>query len=206
MPLPNGVTPAGRIEAICPAAAWMGNRGILHDDTGRIVRPWSRKAWITCQLSFKGRNRQPLMRPGQYTELFFEDEATALAAGHRPCGECRRDDYAVFKRAWSAGNGKDAATPIGEIDQFLHEERTGDDSSGAHWQAAQESLPAGVMVEVNGAACLWNGSRLLRWTARGYATPDNLGRPSGLVRLITPPSVVRAIAAGYAVRLLPSCL
>lgn len=92
MPLQNRVTPTGAVIAAAGRGTFMGNRGILHDDTGRIVRASRNRAWLICRLDFKGRRRE-LMRPGTYTELFFLDEAVALAAGHRPCGECRREFY-----------------------------------------------------------------------------------------------------------------
>src|SRR5579862_5543219 len=105
MPLPNGVDPIGNIHPVCPFAGWMGNRGLLHDRDGRIVRDWRIRAWITCRLAYKNWSRKPLMQPGKYTELFFLDEATALSAGHRPCAMCRRADYLSFKARWLSANG-----------------------------------------------------------------------------------------------------
>ncbi|MCH8830686.1 MAG: hypothetical protein IID45_14005, partial [Planctomycetes bacterium] len=122
MPLQNRVTPFGRIIAVPNRGMFMGNRGCLHDDQRRIVRQvCSYKAWVACLTEFRGRKRK-LMTPGQYTELFFLDEATALAAGHRPCGECRRTDYQRFKKAWLDGNpdaGLGVNPVIKLIDQHL---------------------------------------------------------------------------------------
>src|SRR5690349_1724645 len=118
MPLPNGVTPSGTIESTCPVADWMGNRGLLHGMDGQITKLWQRKAWFTCAMQFKGRRRK-LMTPGKYSELFFLDEATAFAAGHRPCGECRREAYKRFKETWLSITGKD----WDNADAQLHTER-----------------------------------------------------------------------------------
>ena len=99
MPLRNRVTPFGDIIATEARGLLFGNRGVLHDENGRLVRKWQVRRWIACRLEFKGR-RRPLLRPGRFTELFFLDEATALAAGHRPCAECRREDFVRFRDAW----------------------------------------------------------------------------------------------------------
>lgn len=206
MPLPNGVDPFGVVQAICRSAAWLGNRGELHDAQKRLVRTWKVKEWLTCQMSYKGWNRKPLMKPGQYTELFFLDEATALSAGHRPCGMCRRQQFTAFKSAWLRGNGLPATTATGDLDIRLHSERTNrGDVDG--WQRVLESLPTGVMVEWNGRAHLWNGKQLREWTPKGYAwVAADIGSASITVRLCTPPSVVNAIAAGYPVQVHPSAL
>lgn len=104
MPLQNRVDPFGTIHAVPAHGTSMGNRGVLHDEQQRIVRPYSTKSWVTCSLRFKGRRRK-LVQPGRYTELFFLDEATSIAARHRPCGECRRNRLDEFKEAWIAANG-----------------------------------------------------------------------------------------------------
>ena len=103
MPLQNRVDPYGKLHAIAARGAWMGNRGILHDDEKRIVAPWRLKRWITCALTFRGRKRQ-VFAPHRYSELFFLDEATSFAAGHRPCAECRRERYNEFRAAWFEAN------------------------------------------------------------------------------------------------------
>ncbi|CAJ0880232.1 hypothetical protein R77567_03280 [Ralstonia sp. LMG 32965] len=196
MPLPNGVLPTGEIHSICPSAGWLGNRGMLHDANGIIVRQWQRKAWVTCLLSYKGRNRKPLMQPGRYTELFFLDEATALAAGHRPCGECRRDDYNHFKRAWVLGNRRPDDTTIADIDKAIHDERTSNGDAAARLHELG-TLPSGVLLDWVGVPHLWTGNALLKWTPQGYVTGDAGWLRTSNVRIITPPSVVRALAAGY---------
>ena len=131
MPRRNRVTPFGEIVAVPERGTMMGNRGVLHDAEGRIRRPWQVKRWLICLLEFRGRHRV-VMAPGRYTELFFLDEATGLAAGHRPCSECRRGRFLAFRDAWAAGNGR-AVPPemiqAGTIDDRLHAERVG---SGSH--------------------------------------------------------------------------
>jgi hypothetical protein len=116
MPLQNRVDPWGRLHSVAARGAWMGNRGVLHDATRQIVRPWRLKAWILCRLEFKGRRRR-VFAPARYSELFFLDEATAFAAGHRPCAECNRERFNQFKRAWRSG------ARAAEIDAALHAER-----------------------------------------------------------------------------------
>jgi len=120
VPLRNRVTPFGEIVAVTARGTLMGNRGILHDAERRIVRDSQVKRWITCRLEFRGRHRE-VMRPGSYTELFFLDEATALAAGHRPCAECRHADYRTFQAIWRSAVDGDASAD--SIDALLHLER-----------------------------------------------------------------------------------
>src|SRR5262245_27436707 len=129
MPRPNRVTPFGDIIATPDRGTFMGNRGVLHDDAGRIQRAWQVKRWLVCVLAFKGRKRRG-MRPGRYTELFFLDEATALAAGHRPCAECRRQRYNAFCNAWRLADARGSHLPTAdEIDRRLHAERVASDRS-----------------------------------------------------------------------------
>ncbi|MEM5342610.1 hypothetical protein [Paraburkholderia azotifigens] len=200
MPLPNGVDPVGVIHPVCPSAGWMGNRGLLHDDAARIARAWRLKAWITCRLSYKGWSRQPLMKPGRYTELFFLDEATALSAGHRPCAMCRRADYLAFKSHWLTANGFDADMLAAELDGRLHEERIHRGASDA-WRHPLAALPAGVMVSWNDVACLWDGTALRAWSSTGYGEKRLPDDPRTAVNLLTPPSIVDTIRHGYHVQL-----
>jgi hypothetical protein len=159
-----------------------GNRGCLHDDEGRIRRRWATRRWIACRLEFRGWHRGLLMQPGKFTELFFLDEATAFAAGHRPCALCRREDYRRFAAMFEA-RGADA------IDAQLHEERL----SGPR-AAALEELPDGAFVLDQGEPWLVRGGRLLRWTPTGYG--DRRPRPArGLV--ITAPSLVEVLRSGW---------
>lgn len=208
MPRQNRVTPFGEIVAIPERGTFMGNRGILHDHEGRIRRPWQVKRWLICRLEFNGRHRQ-VMAPNRYTELFFLDEATALAAGHRPCFECRRSRFLEFRNAWSVGNPRTfgSGSPTVEvIDKRLHAERVGPDRSKGTYQANLDELPDGVMIvlgeENDRPSLIWRG-QFLAWTPGGYGEP--LPRPcSGTVTVLTPFSSVNAIRAGYTPEVHPS--
>lgn len=193
-PLQNRVTPFGEIVAVPERGTFTGNRGVLHDDQRRLTRRrWTAQAWIICQLQFKGRHRQ-VMTPGTWTELFFLDEATALGAGHRPCGECRREAYRRFKACWIAGNG---AASIHEIDRALHRERVKPRTHAKiTYEARIESLPDGAFITLDGAAYLiWQGA-LRRWSFGGYGEPRPI--PVGqAATVLTPRSTVAALVAGY---------
>jgi len=203
MPLPNGVTPAGRIEATCASAAWLGNRGILHDGHGTITRAWANKAWVTCALSFKGRNRKPLMQPGRYSELFFLDEVTAFAAGHRPCAECRRTAHDAFKAAWFAAN-LPAGKSVAEIDRALHLERVTAGRAKRTFRAALADLPPGTIVEYDGNAfLLWRGGPA-RWTPRGYDTSSPAPPHTAVIDVLTPASIVAVFRRGLLPQVHPS--
>jgi hypothetical protein len=195
----NRVTPSGEIVATPERGTMMGNRGLLHDGEGRIVRPWREKRWIVCVLQFKGRKRI-VMSPGYYTELFFLDEATVLAAGHRPCAECRRDRFNAFREAWVAGGQGTGQITAPEIDGRLHEERLGPGRTKRTFQASLDELPDGVFVRLPDRgeyAWLVRDDLLLAWSAGGYR--ERLPRPRGVeVAVLTPPSTVAAIRAGYA--------
>jgi hypothetical protein len=149
-PLQNRVTPRGDVVAVAARGALMGNRGRLHDATRRVIRRQllSYRAWVSCRLAFTGR-RRTVMAPGRYTELFFLDEATALAAGHRPCGECRRPDYRRFKALWLAGNpdrGLAGDASIGALDRELHRDRLTPEGLQRTFLADVTELPDGVFV------------------------------------------------------------
>src|SRR5262249_56106321 len=124
MPRQNRVTPFGEVVAVRERGTLVGKRGVLHDESGTIRRQWQLRRWILCVLRFRGRKRV-VMSPGRYTELFFLDEATGLAAGHRPCAECQRQRYLAFRAAWAAGNPNASTGPplAGEIDDRQHAER-----------------------------------------------------------------------------------
>jgi hypothetical protein len=148
MPLQNRVTPFGEIIAVPERGTMMGNRGILHDARRRLRRQWAGKLWICCVLEFRGR-RDPVMAPGHYTRLFFLDEPTALAAGHRPCAYCRRAAYNAFRKAWAVGNaglGLGPTPRAAEMDRVLHDERAGPGRSKRLHAATLSSLPDGVFV------------------------------------------------------------
>ncbi|HZC31472.1 MAG TPA: hypothetical protein VE261_08135 [Gaiellaceae bacterium] len=183
MALQNRVTPLGELIATPERGLVYGNRGCLHDKHRRIRRRWQVKRWIACRLEFRGRRRKAgPMPPGRYTGLFFLDEATAFAAGHRPCAECRRPDYNRFVEIWGAR--ADA------IDERLHEERL-----QRFHDARLEDLPDGAFVYEDGAPFLVLGDALLRWTPGGYA--ERRARLRGRATLITPPSTVRVLRAGW---------
>src|SRR6516225_7744293 len=150
MPRQNRVTPFGDIIATLERGTFMGNRGVLHDSEGRIKRAWQLKRWIVCVLEFKERKRQ-VMTPGHYTELFFLDEATAFAAGHRPCAECRRVRFLDFCNAWARAHPSKDASPRPSatmIDDRLHAERIASNRSKRSYMAALDDLPDGVFVTV----------------------------------------------------------
>jgi hypothetical protein len=208
MPRRNRVTPFGEITAVPERGTMMGNRGILHDAEGRIRRPWQVKRWLVCVLEFRGRHRT-VMAPNRYTELFFLDEATSLAAGHRPCAECRHGRFLAFRDAWAAGSIRTARPgPIRArmIDDRLHDERVGAARSTRTDRANLDDLPDGVFVTLDGqdvGACLIWGDELLSWSPGGYR--ERRPRPRGeVVTVLTPGSTVRAIRSGYLPEVHPS--
>ncbi|HVV39750.1 MAG TPA: hypothetical protein VHC94_01650 [Nitrobacter sp.] len=194
-PLQNRVTPLGDIVAASARGTFMGNRGIIHDPATRTLlkRRWTTKAWIVCVCEFRGRRRDVMARQS-WTELFFLDEATAFAAGHRPCFYCRRADADAFRAAWAKGNrAGDLRAP--EIDAVLHAERLDGRVKRLHPLTMPLSeLPDGAMVRAEEESFLVLGGRALRWTFGGYRAVD---APLVDAQLITPPSTVRALAAGY---------
>ena len=206
MPRPNRVTPYGELIAVPDRGLFWGNRGPLLDRAGRLTRYARGQAWVICVLSFKGR-RRPQWIPGRLTELYFLDEATGLAAGHRPCGECRYRDYQAFKHAWArgvtAGGGRRTLPGAPEIDARLHESRLIRPGERRTYQAPAAGLPTGTMVEIGGEPWLVRDGRLLAWTPGGYAGQP-VSAPSGPVTVITPRVTVAVLAAGYRPVLHPS--
>ena len=204
MPRQNRVTPHGELIAVPDRGMFWGNRGVLHDATGRLVRYSRGRAWLICVLEFKGRRRQ-LLAHGRLTELFFLDEATGLAAGHRPCGECRYRDYQAFKRAFALGCGagmpggglRGGGLPlVAEIDARLHADRLVRPGVRRSYPAPLAGLPDGTMVEVGGAPWLVYQGVLLAWTPGGYRDRRDLASTAE-VTVITPRATVAALAAGY---------
>ena len=196
MPRQNRVTPFGEIIRTPERGTFMGNRGRLHDQEGQITRQWRLKAWLVCLLDFNGRKRT-VMSPDRYTELFFLDEATGLAAGHRPCWECRRQAFKAFAAACRISRAAD-------IDAILHEERIDADGSKRTFKANLADLPDGVFVMVSEdhrAYLRWKG-RLHPWSSRGYGDPIRISR--GPVQVVTPKTTVAAIRAGYTLQVHPS--
>ena len=205
MPLQNRVTPAGEIVADPSRGLMMGNRGCLHGPGRELgTSRWRSKSWICCVLDWKGVRRDP-MPPGRWTALFFLDEATALAAGHRPCAYCRRRDFLDFAEAWRAAWGAGRRPRAGEMDSILHAERVDRRRRQVTHPALAGELPDGVMIRVGGHAGLLTGGRWRPWSFQGYGAPSGDGVP-GMAEVLTPPSTVAAIAAGYRPLVHPSAL
>lgn len=202
MTLQNRVTPFSEIVATPDRGLFMGNRGVLHGE-GRVLgrTRWRGRRWIVCSLVPRGAPRA-LMTPGRYTELFFLDEATALAAGHRPCAECRREAFRAFAAAWSEGTGGSERCSATEIDHVLHEARLDDGMQRTH-EARLEDLPDGAMVARNGDAWLVARHRLWRWTPRGYDRALPMEGDEA-VHVLTPKQTILALRKGYAAELHPS--
>jgi len=191
MPLQNRATPLGDLVAHPGRGLVYGNRGCLHDDKGRIRRRYNGKRWIACRLQFRGWHRERLMQPGRFTELFFLDEASAFAAGHRPCALCRREDYTRFRELWPhPDNDADS------IDARLHAERVATETRAQqHHEARIGDLPDGAFVVLDGDAWLHHRGTLLRWTAAGYV--ERTAAPRAPLPLVTPPSLVAVLRAGW---------
>ena len=194
MPLQNRVTPFAEIVAIPQRGLFTGNRGIIHDPATRTLlrRRWTTTAWLVCTCDYPGRRRAP-MAARSWTELFFLDEAVALAAGHRPCFRCRREAAERFRACWSAAAGvRDLS--VREIDAVLHRERLEGGRRRVHPAGAPDAYPDGTMVAAAGAAFLVCAGHAWRWTEGGYAADERLRRAD---ELLTPPSTVEALRAGY---------
>ena len=198
MPLQNRVDPYGAIFRSPARGTFMGNRGgALHNDVREIVRQCRGQRWIVCVLEFKDRRRS-VMTPGRYTELFFLDEAVALAAGHRPCAECRRERFNAFKNAWKRGDDRDtdAALRAPEIDADLHGARIDGRGRKLTYEAASHSLPNGCFIKVGGSAYLIWDDALLLWTPERYA--KKVRRPNdSTVTVLTPRPTVECLGNGY---------
>jgi len=193
--LRNRVTPLGELIATPERGLVYGNRGCLHNAQGEILRGYATKRWIACRLCFRGRRRSPLMAPGRFTELFFLDEVTALAAGHRPCAECRRSDYNRFSDLWLGLHpgqiGADA------IDVQLHGERLAAGRRGRrHHEARYSELPDGTFVLEAGGPYLVLARQLLAWSPGGYRIGRRRPR-QGRATVITPPSLIAILRSGW---------
>lgn len=202
MPLQNRATPTGDIIATPHRGLFTGNRGIIHDPATRTLlrRRWSSQAWLTCVLEFRGRQRK-VMGGRSWTELFFLDEATAFAAGHRPCCFCRREDAMRFRAAWEAGNGI-AHILARDMDAVLHRERLEHGKKRLHTLAmGLDELPDGAMVQAGTESFVIVQGRALLWSPAGYSQAEC---PLKDAMLLTPPSTLRAFAAGYRPLLHPS--
>jgi hypothetical protein len=195
MPLRNRVTPLSELIADPARGLVYGNRGCLHDDAGDIRRRYATRRWIACRLQFKGWLRRPLLQPGKFTELFFLDEATAFAAGHRPCALCRREDYVRFTEIWRdlhpGQRGADAIDEQLQAERFDPRMRT-----QRHHEAQIDDLPDGAFVLQGDQPWLVRGGELLRWSPAGYDA--RVGRPARCTAtVITPPSLLAVLRTGW---------
>jgi hypothetical protein len=183
----------------------MGNRGILHDDGNKIIKPWAHKAWVTCLLEFKGITRPKPFSQGNYSELFFLDEVTAFAAGHRPCAYCQRARHLEFKDAWVRANVPEelrASTKMPDIDKVIHAERAIFGGGKKTYDAPLVELPTGSMFEYENTAYLVATRGYLPWSFNGYGTPRHID-PRAIVKVLTPRSIVRAFAEAFMPRVHP---
>jgi len=195
MTLQNRVTPFGDLVPLRARGLFMGNRGgrFHNDDKTLGGRRWASRQWICCVLDFKGRHRDVWGR--SYTELFFLDEPTALAVGHRPCFECRRKDALDFAGKWQTARGLRTRPRAGEMDEVLHGERLRGRVKRLHWSDI-DALPDGAFVVWDDAAFAVRGDALLRWSPRHYTVCNK--RPRGIVvDVLTPPAIVAVLKAGY---------
>jgi hypothetical protein len=191
--LQNRVLPTGEIRAIPARGTFTGNRGVLHDDQRRLgTARWRHKAWITCALQFKDVHRVP-MTPGRWTELFFLDEAVALAAGHRPCAYCRRPAFTAWREAWTKATGTRAFAP--DMDACLHKARVRRDRSQVRHAALADSLPEGAFLLWRDRPHLVTARGIHPYSPEGYGAP--LTRPEGTVTVLTPEPTIAVLRHGF---------
>ncbi|MDL2407008.1 hypothetical protein PY650_15315 [Rhizobium calliandrae] len=194
-PLQNRVTPFGDIVAISQKGLFTGNRGIIHNPATKTLlnKRWSSKAWLVCTCEYKGRRRD-VMANRSWTELFFLDEAVALAAGHRPCFFCRREAAKAFRAAWAGARGQ-AEPPVAVMDAVLHSERMARGRKRIHaLPGPLRELSDGTVIVASGSAYTISDGRAFRWTENGYEGPQKLVHAEGM---LTPPSTFLALRAGY---------
>jgi hypothetical protein len=205
MPLQNRVLPTGEIVTHPGRGLLMGNRGTLHGDDRRLrTARWRSKAWICCLLDFRGVRREP-MPPGRWTALFFLDEATALAAGHRPCAYCRRAEFLRYAGCWASGHGLAERPRAPVIDARLHGERVEQHTRRQRTTTRLVAgLPDGAMVRYGDRPALVLGGKVLGWSWEGYAPP--VEPPDQELVVLTPPSSLVALAAGFSPLLHPTAL
>lgn len=188
----NRVAPTGEIVDYEIQCCWMGNRGCLHRGH-RVVRRWRSLAWITCATEFKGR-RVEQWAPGRYTVLFLYDEAVALAAGHRPCAECRRNAYNRFRDTWEQAHG--ARPSAADIDSVLHRHRVAGEAQRTH-RLPWAEVPDGTFVRVDGDPALVLGDTVVLWADEGGYAMAHLHPDEGDVEVLTPAPTVAVLRAGY---------
>jgi hypothetical protein len=212
MPLQNRVTPEGEIIATPHRGLLLGNRGGAFHLPDRTLGPrrWASRQWIACVLEFKGRHRE-VMQPNRYTELFFLDEATALAAGHRPCFECRRADAERFAALWAKVNGGQERARAPAMDEILHAERVDYDRRKVTFSARRADVPSGAFVRYAREGALARpylivGDHLLAWEPAGYTALSTPSEIAEEVEVLTPASIVAVLSAGYRPMLHPSAV
>ena len=201
MPLQNRVNPFGALIATSARGAWTGNRGIIHNESKEIVRKYAVKYWITCALEYKDYRRK-VMSPNRWTELFFLDEATAFAAGHRPCGFCRHADFKRFKNLWVTAKGEQygltAKTKMDVVDAIIHLERLDENGLKKTSKAILTTLPDGSFIafEEMSKAYLWFQQNLYEWSFDGYTQVVQFDKDQE-VTVLTPLSYIAVFKAGY---------
>ena len=204
MPLQNRVTPAGEIIATPARGLLMGNRGgeFHRPDRTLGTRRWASRAWIACTLSYQGRHER-IWVPNHYTQLFFLDEATALAAGHRPCGLCRRTDFGRFLALWPHRAASDGQPKVAAIDLVLHAERLLPGRGKRDHEEAIAEIPAGCFLRLGDDSHLVTADGLLPWSPFGYGRP--IEKPArGQFAVLTPRSILEVIRRGYRPALHPT--
>jgi hypothetical protein len=198
VPLQNRVTPSGEIVAHPGRGMLMGNRGCIHNPDQTLgTSRWRTRMWICCVLYWRGRRLEVMPPRSRWTALFFLDEATALAAGHRPCGYCRRDDHLWLADRWRSASGLGRRPKAAEMDVTLHAERVDQRTRGKQTHpAVAADLPDGAMVRRDGGPALLCQGTLRPWSFEGYRPPEPV-TPATRLTVLTPPSLVGALAAGY---------
>ena len=201
MPLQNRVNPFSTLISTPERGAWTGNRGVIHNERKEIIKNHAVKYWITCLLEYKGAHRS-VMSPNRWTELFFLDEATAFAAGHRPCGFCRHADFKRFKELWLSTNGEQygltTKTKMDMIDAFIHEERLDKNGLKKTFKSTLNALPTGTFITSDdmSKAYLWYQQNLYEWSFNGYTKVLQFDKNQE-VNVLTPLSYVAVFKAGY---------
>ena len=197
MTLQNRVDPWGNLQRHpSKSATLMGNRGILHDEDKKILKLWGHSNWVSCVTNYKNIKRA-VFSANNYSELFFLDEVTAFAAGHRPCGGCQNQRYKQFKKAWLSANHADQLLPIKTLDKIIHSDRLNTDNKKKTFQAKISDLPIGTMFEYEGKAiAIFKGNHYLVWSFDGYKNMIQLS-PDLLVKVLTPYSFVQAFHHGF---------
>ena len=201
MPLQNRVNPFSTLISTPERGAWTGNRGVIHNERKEIIRNHAVKYWITCVLNYKDAQRS-VMSPNRWTELFFLDEATAFAAGHRPCGFCRHTDFKRFKDLWLKANGEQhgltTKTKMDIIDAIIHQERLDKNGSQKTFKSTLNALPDGTFITLDEVdkAYLWFEQNLYEWSFSGYTKVSQFDKNQE-VTVLTPLSYVAVFKAGY---------